>query len=201
MAKKTPKPETQTEAPQEPSQEAQVQESPAPVEQASPEPAADLDAAVLSALAPEPEPAPVVNDAPISFEEPISEADLKAGVNEDPNKAIPPALEISAAELRALQNEAEQEDLKRDFTRKLMALREPPQAQEVKPPPVPDRIREQTRLEMEAGRKMNEHYEALHARHGRPRPEPETGTVSVFRPADYVPDPKKGQGNVATRNL
>jgi cell division septation protein DedD len=60
---------------------------------------------------------------------------------------------------------------------------EPPKAQ-----PVPALIAEQTRLEMEAGRKANEHHAAIQAipprRIDPPRGVVEPKTVPVFRPGD-----------------
>ena len=76
-------------------------------------------------------------------------------------------------------------------------------AEEPKPPqPASQHILDQTRREMEAGRKTSEWHwtQQEHARAGRPPPPrpgvvPE-GTVAVFRPNDYVPDQVKGQGYV-----
>lgn len=75
------------------------------------------------------------------------------------------------------------------------------EAVEPKPQPVPDRIAEQTRLEMQAGQRMNEHHANLrfNAPKARKIDRPEGTMTPVFRPADYVPDLKKGQGNVGAR--
>jgi hypothetical protein len=76
-------------------------------------------------------------------------------------------------------------------------------AEEPKPPqPASQHILDQTRREMEAGRKTSEWHRAQqeHARSGRPPPprpgEVPEGTVAVFRPNDYVPDQVRGQGYI-----
>lgn len=136
--------------------------------------------------------------APISFEEPISAADLTAGVGDKPEDALPP---ISQAELAELQRVAGHENAQRDFTHAVLAARTPP-PEPVAPPPLAPRIVDQTNAEIEAGRKMNAHHAAL-AVH-RPAPvlqEHGEKTVAVFRPNDFVPDQAKGQGYTQGRNL
>lgn len=154
------------------------------------------DQPVVTGLEVAPEPAPQKQD-PINFAEPVSAADLTAGVGEKPEEAVPV---ISAEQLRALQNEAAREDLKRDFTLKVLEARKQNDAPEPAPPPLAPRMAEQTNAEIAAGRKMNEHHAALQFH--RPKVEQDrTKHEAVFRPADYVPDQKKGQGNVSGRNL
>jgi hypothetical protein len=98
---------------------------------------------------------------------------------------------LTSRQLEELQRIAENDNTKRDFVLKVMAARkknaEPPPA----PPPVAPQIAEQTRLEIEAGRKMNAHHAALAVR--RPPPAP-VKDDAVFRPGDWVPDQLKGQG-------
>lgn len=75
------------------------------------------------------------------------------------------------------------------------------------PSPLPERIAAQTQAEMAAGQKLNEHFANL--QHTAPKRKiihnPKLGlrtegtSTPVFRPADYVPDQKKGQGNVGAR--
>lgn len=145
----------------------------------------------LETLAPAPEP------ATITFDEPVGPADLTAGSGDKPEDAVPL---LSLEQLTALQAAAENDDLKRDFTLKVLAARAEQDKPEPTPPPVAPRVAAQTLAEMEAGRKMNEHHAALAAR--RPvRPPEDTGTTSVFRPEDYVPDQRKGQGGVQARAL
>ena len=77
---------------------------------------------------------------------------------------------------------------------------------EIKEPvkqPVASAILEQTKREMEAGRAMNAHHEALKA--NRPAPKLSAREIAaagtstpVFRPDDFVPDPRKGQGVAAS---
>jgi hypothetical protein len=134
--------------------------------------------------------------APINFAEPVSAADLVAGVSEDPDKAVPV---ISADQLAALQAQAANDDVKRDFTLKVLAARAKNDVPEPVPPPLAPRVAEQTRAEIEAGRKMNAHHAAL-AVH-RPAPVPDKNSTPVFRPGDYVPDQKKGQGYTQPRTM
>jgi hypothetical protein len=70
------------------------------------------------------------------------------------------------------------------------------------PPQVPPAIVEQTRLEMEAGRKRMMEFanaeierQEMHERNKRDK-WADKGSTPVFRPDDYVPDQKKGQGNI-----
>ena len=141
----------------------------------------------------EAQPAP---DAPISFDEPAAEVDAsKAAFADDANAPL-----VTPEMLAALQVEANRENIQRDFVQKVMKAREPVE-QPAAMPPVADRVKSQTEAEMAAGRKMNEHYAALHAKHGGPRVAPEEGSKAVFRPGDYIPDPKKSQGHVGARNL
>lgn len=129
--------------------------------------------------------------APITFVEPISADDQVAVVSDSPT--------ISDAELAELQRQADMENEKRDFTLAVLKAREPVEVPVV-PAPVAPRIAAQTAAEMEAGRKMNEHHAKIAVR--RPPPEDQnTGTTAVFRPGDYVPDQKKGQGNIQARDL
>lgn len=102
----------------------------------------------------------------------------------------------------ALRAEAGRDETKRDFTLKVLAARAKKEEPPAPPPPLAPRMAEQTNAEIEAGRKMNAHHAALQVHRPKP-PGPEHGEKhqAVFRPADYVPDPKKNQGNVQGRNL
>lgn len=97
----------------------------------------------------------------------------------------------------AVQRQAENDNLKKDFVEQVMALRVP-EAVPAPPPPIPPRIAEQTRLEMEAGKARVKEFEAQQASRPRPAPAPDGTMTAVFRPEDYIPDPKKGQGNLAS---
>lgn len=69
--------------------------------------------------------------------------------------------------------------------------------------PMPERIRLQTEAEMAAGAAaVAKHAEAQGQRIiVAPSPVIEGNMTPVFRPADYVPNQKKGQGNVTATNL
>lgn len=141
-------------------------------------------------------PAPQQSE-PISFEEPVSAADLTAGVGDKPEDAVPL---VTAEQLRALQTEADRDNTKRDFTLKVLAARAKEAQPEQAPPPLAPRIAEQTNAEIAAGRKMNEHHAALQVH--RPKPDPTNEKhQAVFRPGDYVPDQKKGQGYTQGQKL
>ncbi len=140
------------------------------------------------------EPTQVTN---IDFIDPVSAADLKIVAHEDREV-------VSEAQMSQLRAAADNDDLKRDFTLQVLAARQLAQDSDKPPPPQPiaPRIQEQTNAEMAAGRaavaKADEHY----SRHGRPQaPDQPEGTVAVFRPDDYVPDIKKGQGILSTQSI
>jgi len=137
---------------------------------------------------------------PINFEEPVSAADLTAGVADTPEEARPL---LTEAQMLALQAEASRDDTKRDFTLKVLAARAKKEDEPAPPPPLAPRVVDQTNAEILEGRRLNAHHAALQAR--RPSVPPPTAadgkTVAVFRPGDYVPDQKKGQGNVRAQNL
>jgi hypothetical protein len=98
---------------------------------------------------------------------------------------------------RDLMERAESENLARNFALSMQAQRNPVVVPYVTPA-VPPQIAENTRLEMEAGRKRVAEFEALEAARPKRAPDPtQGGSVAVFRPGDYVPDQKQGQGLVA----
>lgn len=87
---------------------------------------------------------------------------------------------------------------KREFTEAVLAARTP-EAAPVKLSPVAPRILAQTAAEMEAGKRMNAHHESMKAQRPQPKPTKTEGTMTpVFRPSDYVPDQRKGQGGNGT---
>lgn len=134
---------------------------------------------------------------PISFAEPVSEKDLTAGVGDKPEDAVPV---VTADQLAALQKEADRDNTKRDFTLKVLEARKQNDQPEAAPPPLAPRIAEQTNAEIEAGRKMNAHHAAL-AVHRPPPDHTNEKHQAVFRPGDYVPDQKKGQGRTSGQRL
>lgn len=95
--------------------------------------------------------------------------------------------------------EAENENMRQDFMADLKRANTPV-VNEYQTPAIPVRIAEQTRLEQEAGRARVAEFEAQKVQ--RPQPEPQkNGTMTeVFRPDDFVPDQKKGQGLIASNS-
>ncbi len=138
-----------------------------------------------------PEPAPLIN-----FEDPIAEADQVAVVADNPQ-----AQAISEKHLAELHAAASRENAARDFTNNVLAARAKANEPPPPPAPVPPQIQAQTNAEMEAGRQAVAKHAAQMAKYPRPPVEDETRATPVFRPSDYVPDPKKNQGQTQARNL
>lgn len=99
-------------------------------------------------------------------------------------------------------SEASELNREHDFVHAILKAREPVHKPEYVPPAPPPAVVTQTQLEMEAGRKRVMEFAAqeierqeAHERHKNDKwaQKPDT---AVFRPDDYVPDQKKGQGNV-----
>lgn len=121
--------------------------------------------------------------------------DITAPVTPAPKSAHEIAQEKEAARLAKLEAD------KKAFVERVMEARKPEEKPVVAQPVAPA-ILKQTQLEMAAGARMNKHFEQFHAAHPQPTghvPAPGEKTTSVFRPADYVPDQKKGQGYVEAR--
>lgn len=151
-----------------------------------------------AAAEPEATQAPPPPSPPISFAEPAAQlADGAVVSDEKPAGFQDPV--VSPQELAALHAEANRENQKRNFVQQVLAARtQPPEP--VYDAPVAPRIIEQTNAELEAGRALVAKNEQLQAARRPPQAEPE-GSKPVFRPADYVPDQKKGQGNTQARTL
>jgi len=101
---------------------------------------------------------------------------------------------------RAEGPESQNAKANRELFDKIMAARNTPPPVIIKQPPIPH-IMEQTKREMEAGRRQSElHAErqrlALATRKPLSAAElaAQSTSTAIFRPGDYVPDPKKGQG-------
>lgn len=99
-----------------------------------------------------------------------------------------------------IYSEAAESNREHDFIKAIMAARAPVEKPPYVPPVPPPAVQEQTRLEMEAGRKRVMEFAAeevarqeAHERHRRDK-WADKGSVEVFRPPAYVPDPKKGEG-------
>lgn len=168
----------------------------APAPEALPEP---VQAAVQESAPAEPAPTDPAapSNEPINFAEPISAADLTAGVGNNPEDAVPL---VTAAQLEELQKAAARDDMKRDFTLKVLEARRQQVPVEHPAPPLAPRIAAQTNAEIAAGQKMNEHHAALQ-KHRPPPDYTNEKHQEVFRPSDWVPDQKKGQGYTQGRNL
>lgn len=168
---------------------------------------------------PESEAAPL-NSPPVSVStEPIAIVEQPTpavvhdfGVSDTPPEGFTAPAEAPAAprevpfltehDLSKLHAEAMREDEKFEFTRKLVEAYKPPPEQVYVQPPIAPRVVAQTNAELEAGRKIVAENEALQSqRVHRPAPPEHSGNTEVFRPANYIPDPKKGQGNVQARTL
>ena len=135
---------------------------------------------------------------PISFTEPAGQpADGAVIADERPAGFVDPPL-VSPAEFDALHAEAYRDNAKRDFVKKVMAARAPEDSPPVEPPPVAPRVQQQTLDELAAGRAMVAKHAAQQSQR-TPHEPVDAGAKAVFRPADYVPDMKKGQGYVAAR--
>jgi hypothetical protein len=101
-----------------------------------------------------------------------------------------------------IYDEAMAQNREHEFVTAIMAARNPPEVKEYVAPEVPPAIAAQTKLEMEAGAKRVMEFagqeierQEAHERHRRDR-WADKESVPVFRPDDYVPDQKKGQGNI-----
>ena len=156
-------------------------------------------------------PSPPINlvlpdEAPKRFQMVVDEKELPAPADFKPIEpvvAAAPPVASSAPEKSENARDAkeriwheEQEAKRRGFVQAYAKANEA----EEKPiivQPVAPAVAEQTRLEQEAGRKMNDHHAAL--RGGRPPmvKNPSDGSmVPVFRPADYV-QPKMAESGVS----
>lgn len=123
--------------------------------------------------------------------------------------AVPARVKGETIEQRIHRQDAEgrveAEQQKHDFVRRVLASRQQARVDDAPkaPQPIPPAISKQTEREMEAGRKANQKHAEFHAvKPMPPHPDPTTtptGSVPVFRPADYVPNMK--QGNVNARSL
>lgn len=105
----------------------------------------------------------------------------------------------SQAVMRELRQQADDDDLKRTFMERVAVARAPLTTAYV-PPPVPSQIAAQTLLEMQAGADRVAQFAEQERLRPRPKPPEDGNTTAVFRPEDYVPDQKKGQGNLASNS-
>ena len=117
-------------------------------------------------------------------------------VADDPNVVA----QLTEEELRARQGESHAAHTNREVYERILASRNAPPAVQI-PQPVAKRITDQTTAEMKEGARIS----AIHAERSRtiPRSQPsqrevaaQGTTTPVFRPADFVPDPTRNQGDV-----
>lgn len=116
--------------------------------------------------------------------------------------------EVKMVEIpRDQYEEANEENRQRNFVDAIMQARAPQVEPPYVPPPVPHAVATQTALEMEAGRKRVAEFEASEAERLKVTEAhkndkwADKGSTSVFRPASYVPDQRKGQGHVGGSNV
>lgn len=172
----------------------------------------DQEPQVATGLAGLQAPAPTPSPIPAPTAEAVPEAALAAlpnpgapvqiaGLADDLTAKVPEINQVAQEAVQqfqlADQRQAENENKVRDFMGKLAAAKRPEDTPYV-PPPIPLRIAEQTRKEMETGAARVAEFEAQQAARPRARPETDRSMTPVFRPADFVPDQKKGQGNLAS---
>ena len=149
-----------------------------------------------------PHPAMVISDEPIPV--PADAVPVPTAAPTEP--IVSPALD--AAVVKEAARVAQLEADKQGFYDRIRAARESGKPAPVVTQPVPERIRQQTLEEMEAGRVQVAKNAAQRAippmatfvakRPGLEIP----GSMSpVHRPNDYIPDQKKGQGNVTNTVL
>lgn len=128
--------------------------------------------------------------------EPISEPDTPMATAV--GGAVVPYTDVP----KAIYDEAQEDHRRYLFRELILEARLPSQVEhaEAAPPPVPPAIAEQTRLEMETGRKRNEHYAGIEAQRlkmveaQKKDQWADKPTEQVFRPANYIPDPRKTPG-------
>ena len=106
-----------------------------------------------------------------------------------------------------IYSEAAEQNREHDFIQAILEARKPPEVPVYVPPVPSPAAAEQTRLEMETGRKRVMEFASqeierreAHERHKRDK-WADKGSISVFRPDDYVPDQKKGQGNITATSV
>ena len=137
--------------------------------------------------------------APESVKVPDAPLVQVAGLGDDVQAKVPEVNQVAEAFTKDLQTHAENDNMKHDFMRDVLKARNP-EVKEYAPPAVPPRIAQQTLDEQAAGRERVAHFAELEK--SRPkRPAEANGTMTpVFRPSDFVPDQKKGEGLLASNS-
>lgn len=148
------------------------------------------------------------HDAPIQFDDPAAPAVELAAPFEDASSATPevrndeigvsgpettsapPPRKKSAAEIAEEARAAEHHRIREEFFARQKARFAAEEAPPLKPQPIPPGVAEQTRLEMEEGRKQNEKHAQFHRVYPQKAPTPhDQGTVSILKP--MVPETNK----------
>jgi hypothetical protein len=113
------------------------------------------------------------------------------------SSALDAAAQAEQARVRQLENE------KNAFYQAVLAARHQGIPPAIVTQPVPERIASQTELEKAAGAAAVAAHAAAQGRRIIPATAlPTDGTMTpVFRPGDFVPDQKRGQGNVTNTTL
>lgn len=176
--------------------------SPSPRKRGRPKQVKPVSPPKLEATAPEANP-PIVSEAEVAGPTAPSEPIAIIGLPDDLTVRVAEINQFAEAVQgfdKDTYERAQEDNLQRDFVEKIMEAR---RAVSVKPyiaPPIPAQISEQTRMEMEAGKKRVAHFEEQERLRPRPHRNADVnGTmVPVFRPDDFIPDPRKGQGVAAT---
>lgn len=147
------------------------------------------------------EPAAEVDPAKVAAVQTVEEVEqAKEQSAPEPVEQSQKLLPLTQEEMGALHRSAENDDMKRDFTLKVLAARKPPE-EPAPPPPVASRVAEQTAAEMSAGAKLVAKRAEENAKRNHPAHDKWEGrSASVYRPEDYVPN-LKSQGHVGARNL
>ena len=99
--------------------------------------------------------------------------------------------------IKIKEPESKFEGLRAKAIQKIMENRNRVEPEITQSPPT-QRMLEQTRLEMEAGRKRIEASKKRDQINPPPKPKSDGTTTAVFRPQDYVPNMKQGYVNAKT---
>ena len=147
--------------------------------------------------------APVASVAPAMV---ISNEPIPVPADAVPLPAAAPTAPIQSPALDALAKEearvAALEAEKQAFYKRIADARAAGIPAPIITQPVPPRIMAQTQAEMAAGAAQVAKHAAEMGKRIIPVTLPTDGTMTpVFRPGDYVPDQKKGQGNVTSTPL
>lgn len=166
----------------------------------------DLNDSAQAPIQETPEEAPAPPSPPIQFVEPevpLPKIVRQMVVGDTPAEATVATEEVIRPPRNARERaEAEHHRIVQERARQLQARVDrsnKPKPAPV-PPPIPPALLDQRHAEMEAGRKMVAHHNSLKALRPQPKANSNEGTTTpVFRPGDYIPDQRKGQGNVSAQ--